>query len=144
MADKILLEFPGQVDSEAKIIRGFYYKAICQLLILIGLTSCLWSVNNVFITVPASHLSGFYQTLGIGFSFVGCFIIEKVVQGTKYTRGQVMCVGMAIAVFVMLALAETGTDISVTTLIWWICFLLNQLAANYAQVLLEFLETKRR
>lgn len=204
MADKVLLEFPilcGDDDEATKhngSAPGFYYKAICQLLILVGLTStgyfiyqgtqlapqtqflfavviqsvycivypiimlmidcrwetfkrhfmtlgwaratlcgCLWSVNNVFITVPASHLSGFYQTLGIGFSFVGCFFIEKIVQGTQYTRGQVVCIGMAIAVFIMLALAETGTDISATTLIWWICFLLNQLAANYAQVLLE-------
>jgi hypothetical protein len=102
-----------------------------------ALCGCLWSVNNVFITVPASHLSGFYQTLGIGCSFVGCYAIEKIVQGTTYTRGQTMCVCMAIAVFIMLACAETGTTITISTLIWFLCFLFNQLAANYALVILE-------
>jgi len=101
------------------------------------LCGCLWSVNNVFITVPASHLSGFYQTLGIGISFVGCYVIENVVQGTKYTRGQSMCVFMAIGTFSMLALAENGLDITWSTIVWFLCFLLNQCAANYAQVMLE-------
>ncbi len=101
------------------------------------LCGCLWTINNVFITVPASHLSGFYQMMGISMSFVGCYFIEKIVQGTKYTRGQTMCVISSVAIFIMLAVAEKNVEITWSTIIWFICYLFNQVAANYAQVLME-------
>lgn len=91
------------------------------------LCGLLWSVNFVLITVPAAHISGFYQTLGIGLSFIGCYSIEKVVQGTKYTRTQ----------FLVSAAFDGNLKMSWGMLYWFSCYMLNQAAASYAQVLME-------
>jgi len=97
----------------------------------------LWSINNVFITVPAAHMSGFYQTMGIGVSFCGCYFIEKVVQGTKYTKTQSMCVFGCLATFSVGAAFDNDQTMSWRMLYWFGCYLLNQASANYAQVLME-------
>lgn len=102
--------------------------------ILCGL---LWSLNNVLITVPAAHLSGFYQTMGIGLSFIWCYLIEKAVQGTKYTKTQSVCVFGCLTTFALSAAFDGNLKLSWDMIYWLFCYTLNQAAANYAQVLME-------
>ena len=98
----------------------------------------LWSMNNIFITVAAANLTGFFQTFGIGISFIGCYILEYFVHNIKYTKIQSSVIVVSIIVIICLLINDDDPNKdNISRIYWFICYTLNQVCANYAQLLMS-------
>ena len=102
------------------------------------LCGLLWSMNNIFITVAAANLTGFFQIFGIGVSFIGCYILEYFVHNTKYTKIQSFVIVLSVIVIMYLLIKDDDPNKdNISRIYWFMCYTLNQVCANYAQLLMS-------